>query len=61
MLSGTVAGDGSLVLKVYYTRNSYNVVLTKGNYITEVSGSGTYEYGQSVTINATIDEKAILN
>ena len=50
-LSGIVAGDGSLVLKVYYTRNTYtiNTAATAGG---TVSGGGTYAYGKEITLTA---------
>ena len=53
VLTGTVAGDGSLVLKVYYDRNSYAVSYAYGN---EVPGASalpqtvSYKFGQSVTL-----------
>ena len=54
--SGTIAADGSLVLKVYYDRNSYTVTTNKGTGISAVSGAGTYKYGASVSINATVSD-----
>jgi uncharacterized repeat protein (TIGR02543 family) len=50
----TILADGTTVLNYYYTRNSYSVTLNKGTGITEVSGAGVYEYGASVTIDATV-------
>ena len=52
--TGRVAGDGSTVLKVYYKRNSYTLTLKKGTGIDTVTGAGSYKYGASVTINATM-------
>lgn len=49
-----IAGDDSTVVKYYYTRNSYTLSLSKNSYVSSVSGSGTFKYGQSVTINATV-------
>ncbi len=54
ILSGNINGNGNLVLKVYYTRDSYTVT-------TEVSNSkagsvvegGTYPYGTEITLTAT--------
>ena len=54
--SGTIAADGSLVLKVYYDRNTYTVTTNKGTGISEVTGGGTYKYGASVTIGATVSD-----
>ena len=51
----TIAANGSSVVNYYYTRNSYNVTLTKGTGIATVSGAGTYHYKKSVTINATMN------
>ena len=52
--SGDIAGDGSLVLKLYYTRNSYTVTY---QYTGVVPGSAsalpanaTYKYGASVNV-----------
>ena len=50
----TIAADGSTVVDYYYTRVSYTVTLNKGTGIAAVSGAGTYRYGASVTINATL-------
>ena len=53
-LSGIVAPDGTLILKVYYTRNTYNV----GASVDEekhgtVTGSGVYAYDKEITLTAT--------
>ena len=52
--SGEIAGDGSLVLKLYYTRNSYTVTY---QYTGTIPGSAsplpanaTYKYGASVNV-----------
>ena len=53
-LSGNIDGEGSLVLKVYYTRNSYEVNLTiQNSKAGTVSGGGLYKYGKEITISAT--------
>ena len=53
-ISGNIKGDGTLVLKVYYTRNSYTVSSrsnnTKGG---SVTAGGTFKYGKSITLTAT--------
>ena len=49
-----VKADGSTVVKLYYKRNTHTVTLTKGTGISEVTGAGTYRYGQSVTIDAAV-------
>ena len=54
VLSGNIAGNGALELKVYYTRNSYTVSTdrnnTKGG---TVAGNGTYAYDKEITLTAT--------
>lgn len=52
-----INGDGSTVVNYYYTRNKYtiaNVDVTIGNGISNVSGLGTYYYGQEVTLTANL-------
>lgn len=52
-----INGDGSTVVNYYYTRNKYtiaNVDITIGNGISNVSGLGTYYYGQEVTLTANL-------
>lgn len=62
-ISGTVAANGSLVLKVFYTRNSYNLTTIPGENITGVANGETqstesitksYKYGETVAINASL-------
>ena len=58
--TGTVAGDGSLVLNIYYDRNAYTVTYTYGGTVPAgapaLPATQTYRYGQTVTIapNATL-------
>lgn len=64
---GTKANDGTYSksgawqlnsdVPVYaqWTVNKYTVTLSKGQGIDSVSGAGTYAYGQTVTINATVN------
>ena len=57
--TGTIAGDGSLVLRLYYTRNSYKVTYayegTAPEGASELPEEATYKYGASVEVagNAT--------
>ena len=51
----TILGDGSLVVKLYYTRNSYTLTLVAGENVYSVSGDGVYEYGEEVSISATLE------
>ena len=53
VLSGTIKGDGSLVLKLYYTRNSYTVTYDYGTAPTGASAlpaGGTYKFGETVPV-----------
>ena len=53
-----VLGEGNLVIDLYYSRDSHTVALTKGteaDNISEITGAGTYAYGASVSVEATID------
>lgn len=50
----TIKSDGSTVVNYYYTRKSYTITLNKGSGISSVSGAGSYQYGESVTINAAV-------
>ena len=51
---GIVAGDGSLVLKLYYTRNSYKVTYEYEGTVpadaTALPQEATYKYGANVTV-----------
>lgn len=53
VLSGTVAKDGALTLKVYYARNQYTVSVETDANIASVEGDGTYYYEEEVTLLAT--------
>ena len=53
-LSGNINGNGSLVLKVYYTRNTYNVSVSRNNTKAgTVSSGGSYTYDKEITLTAT--------
>ena len=52
-VSGVIAEDGSLVLSVYYTRDTYQITAAKNADALTVSGGGTYKYGAEVTLKAT--------
>ena len=53
-VEGVLAADGSLILKLYYTRNTYDVILTNDmEYAGTIAGEGSYEYGEEVTLTAT--------
>ncbi|MGC4020354.1 MAG: InlB B-repeat-containing protein [Muricomes sp.] len=56
LAEGNIAGDGSLTLKLYYTRNSYNVTY---NYTGTIPGgasalpeTASYRYGEDVAVAA---------
>jgi len=50
----TILGNGTSEVNYYYKRNSYTLTVSKGTGIASVTGGGTYDYGKSVTINATL-------
>lgn len=52
----TIAAEGSTVVNYYYTRNSYTVTLNKGTGVDTVTGADTYQYGETVTINAMVSD-----
>ena len=61
--SGTITVNDNLVLKLYYTRNNYNLTMNKNSYISGVSINGTtnsstltrtFKYEEEVTVGATI-------
>ena len=63
---GKITADGNLVLKLYYKRNIYNLTITAGENISEVSSEGIitkttlttpYKYEQEIEINATLENK----
>ena len=45
--------DGSTVIDLYYSRNSYTVTISKDSWILSVSNSASHECGAGVTITAT--------
>ena len=53
-LSGNINGDGSLVLKLYYTRNMYSLSNSNDSY-GSITNSGRYKYGDNITSTATVD------
>ena len=55
ILSGNIAGNGSLVLKVYYTRDYYTVTTSVDNAKAgSITAGGTYKYGTEIAVNATV-------
>lgn len=46
--------NANLTLYAQWEANSYTVTINKGKGIESVAGSGTYKYGDDVTINATL-------
>lgn len=55
----TISADGTTQVNYYYTRNKYNVALTKDDGINSTNGEGTYYYEQVVTIDAEVNEDYI--
>ena len=55
-VSGRIYSDGSTVLKVYYTRNYYQVTVQKENDNGgTVTGGGSYANAQSITVKAIVN------
>ena len=52
ILSGNVSGDGSLVLKVYYTRSTYTLSNANTSY-GEITNAATKKYGSEIDSVAT--------
>ena len=53
-ISGVIHGNGSLVLKVYYTLNRYEIkTLINNSGAGILTGSGIYDYGKQITLTAT--------
>ncbi|MBQ7597977.1 MAG: InlB B-repeat-containing protein [Clostridia bacterium] len=50
----TIEADGSTVVEYRYTRNTHTVTLTKDSGISAVTGAGTYKFGATVTLGATV-------
>ena len=51
----TVNGDGTTVVNYYYERNIYTVSITKGEGIKNVTGAGTYKYGETVALTFELE------
>ncbi|MBO5223249.1 MAG: leucine-rich repeat protein, partial [Clostridia bacterium] len=47
-INGNINGDGSCVLSVYYTRNSYTLSVDNSSY-GAITNSGNYKYGKEIT------------
>ena len=58
IINGNINGDGSTVLKVYYTRDKYTFSVanenTKGGII-NCTENGTYKYGTTINLSATLN------
>ena len=52
VVSGNINGDGSLVLKLYYTRNTYTITSADTSLGT-ISGGGNHSYNKQITVSAT--------
>lgn len=51
--------DDSVVVKFYHKRKTHTLTLVAGEGVSSVSGSGTYKFGQTVQIDATMENKYI--
>ena len=52
-VQGNINGNGNLVLKVYYTRNTYTLSLSNPDLGT-ITNIGTYKYGSEIISIATV-------
>ena len=54
VLSGNINGNGTLVLRLYYTRDTYTITTEANNEKAgTITNSGKYKYGKEITITAT--------
>ena len=54
-LSDNINGNGSTVLKIYYTRNKYDItVINDNNKAGNITSGGTYKYGKEISVVATV-------
>ena len=56
--SVTVKADGTTEIYVYYKRNTFALTITAGENTKNAKGSGTYKWGQKVTISASYENLA---
>ena len=57
VLSGNIDGKGDLVLKVYYTRDSYSITTEVNNAKAgSVSSGSTYKFDKQITLTATTND-----
>ena len=54
LLSGNIAGDGSLILKMYYTRNVYTLSVDN-SMAGSITGAGSYKYGETTNVFTQIE------
>ena len=50
--------SGNITICLYYSRDRYTLLLEKGEYIQSVTGAGEYKVGQSMAINALLEDNA---
>ena len=55
VLTTTIAPDGSTKVYIYYTRNTFALVVTPGKNVNTATGSGTYKWGQTVNLTAEVE------
>ncbi len=54
--SATIAGDGTLVIELYYDREQYTVKVVAGSGVKSVSGGGSYYYDTKLAISAVPED-----
>ena len=57
IISGTVAADGSLVLKVYYDRNTYNITYELNGGTATSNLASTYVYGKQIVLSNRVEKE----
>ena len=57
VLSGNIDGKGGIVLKVYYTRDTYTITTNRNNTNAgTITSGGTYKYDKQITLTATTND-----
>ena len=57
IISGTVAADGSLVLKLYYDRNTYNITYELNGGTATSTLTTTYLYGKQIVLSNRVEKE----
>lgn len=60
LITGTIAGDGSLVLKLYYDRNSYNINYELNGGTATGTLTSTYLYGKELILSNKVEKQGYI-